>query len=105
MTPLRRYDRVWGIQIGKVEGMIKAEGVGLKDREANNDTAPTAEITELDSDKDGNSSDKENEGRKQANQRPKMYYVWGRWYVNTCVGIRGRNGVGTIGNSDSGGSG
>ena len=59
MSPLRRYDRVWGIQIGKVEGRIKAEGVGLKDGDADDNTAPTAEITELDSDEDGDSSDEE----------------------------------------------
>ena len=59
MTPLRRYDRVWGIQIGKVKGRIKAEGVGFEDGDADDDTAPTAEITELDSDEDGDSSDDE----------------------------------------------
>ena len=59
MTPLRRYDRVWGIQIRKVEGRIKAEGVGLEDGDADDDTAPTAEITELDSDENGDSSDEE----------------------------------------------
>ena len=39
MTPLRRYDRVWGIQIGKVNGEIKAEGVGVEEEDADDDTA------------------------------------------------------------------
>ena len=53
MPPLRRYDRVWGIQIGKVDGKIKAEGVGVDNELADDDTASTAEMTALDSDKDG----------------------------------------------------
>ena len=61
MTPLRRYDRVWGIQIGKVRGEIKAEGLGVVEDDGDDDTASTAEITELDSDEDCNSSDNESE--------------------------------------------
>ena len=66
MTPLRRYDRVWGIQVGKVEGKIKAEGVGVEEEAADDDTASTAEMTELDSDKDGDLSD----DKKKEENRP-----------------------------------
>ena len=53
MTPLRRDDRVWGIQIGKVEGNVKAEGVGVSDDVADDNTASTAEMTALDSNDNG----------------------------------------------------
>ena len=65
MTPLRRYDRVWGIQIGKVKGTLKAEGVGVMSDAEDDDTASTAELTALESDKkDTDSSDKDNEARE-----------------------------------------
>ena len=38
MRPLKRYDCVWGIQIGKVEGELKAEGVGLMTDATDDDT-------------------------------------------------------------------
>ena len=72
MTALRRYDHVWGMQIGKVEGMIKAEGVELEDGEADDNTAPTVEITELDSDEDGNSSDEETREENRPIKDPKL---------------------------------
>ena len=43
---------MWGIQIGKVEGELKAEGVGVMTDAADNDTASTAELTTLDSDEE-----------------------------------------------------
>ena len=59
MTMLKRYDRVGGITIGKVELKIKAEGVGVTDEVADNTTASTSEMTVLDLDEDGDLSDNE----------------------------------------------
>ena len=60
MRPLQRYDCGWGIQIIKVEGKIKMEGIGVMKDIADNDTALTAELTVLYLDKEGsNLSDKE----------------------------------------------
>ena len=38
MPPIRRYDRVWGIQIGKVDGKVKAEGAGVEYEVADDNT-------------------------------------------------------------------
>ena len=62
MTPLRRYGRVLEIQIGEVDGKVKAEGIGVISDAEHDDTASTAELTGLDSDEEGaNSSDDEDE--------------------------------------------
>ena len=47
---------MWGIQIGKVGGKFKMEGVEVADEAAGNDTASTAAMPALDSDKDRSDS-------------------------------------------------
>ena len=53
---------MWGIQIGKVDGRIKAEGVGVEDEVADDATASTADITALDSDEEGSDSSDDETG-------------------------------------------
>ena len=59
MTSLRGYNRVGGIQIGKMEGKMKAEGVSVADEAEDDDTSSTAEMTLLDLDEDGDLSDED----------------------------------------------
>ena len=65
MRPLQRYDCVWGIQIGKVEGELKAEGVGVMTDADDDDTASTAELTALDLDEEGSDSSYEEDGAQE----------------------------------------
>ena len=55
-----------------MEGKIKTEGVGVKDEAADNDTASTVEMTELDSDKDGNLSYGKTKEENRPLRGPKM---------------------------------
>ena len=77
MTPLRRYDRVWGIQIGKVNGEIKAEGVGVVEEDVDDNTASTAEMTELDLDEDGDLSGDESEEENRPVKGPRTILYGG----------------------------
>ena len=78
MILLRRYDCVWGIQIGKVEGEIKTEGVGVMADVKDDNTALTAELYALNSDKEGSdSSDKEDWHRRTNHARGRRPFSTG----------------------------
>ena len=77
MTPLRRYDCVWGIQVGKVEGKIKTEEVEIKEEAVDNDTDSTEEMTALDSDKDGDLSDDETKEENRPLRGPRTILYGG----------------------------
>ena len=65
MRPLQRYNCVWGIHIGQVEGNIKAEGVGMMEDIIDDNTASTSELTALDLDEEGRDLSDNKEGTEE----------------------------------------
>jgi hypothetical protein len=93
MKPPRRYDRAWGIQIGKVEGEVKGEGVGGGADAADDDTASTAELTAMDSDEEGSYSSGEEEEAERTDhargQQPSSTGETVRWRARRQCERRG----------------